>query len=71
MDSNEFETALKSVGLSKKEFAELVGMNYNSVVNWNKGDVPAWVPSWIENYAKSKAYDRVRDEVLKIEGVTI
>jgi hypothetical protein len=70
VDSSEFECALKSVGLTKKEFAELVGMNYNSVVNWNKGDVPSWVPSWVDNYAKSKAYERVRDEVLNIEGIS-
>ncbi|MDD2267625.1 hypothetical protein [Sulfuricurvum sp.] len=68
MDSNEFEMSLKAVGLSKKEFSELVGMNYNSVVNWNKGDVPSWVPSWVDNYAKSKAFDIMADTVDNIRN---
>lgn len=61
MDNKEFESLLKNTGLSKKEFAVEVGMNYNSVTNWNKSDkVPEWVKSWIENYIKAKNFDNAK-----------
>jgi len=72
MNRQEFNELLEKAGLKKKEFAELVGVEYGAVNNWGneKHGVPYWVPSWLDNYTKSKAYDRVRDEVLSIEGVT-
>lgn len=69
MDSNEFDSALKSLSLSKKDFAELVGMNYNSVVNWNKTGIPSWVASWIRNYAKSSAFDMIADSVDRVRSI--
>lgn len=69
MDSNEFESALKSLSLSKKEFAEKVGMSYNSVVNWNKKGIPSWVESWLRNYAKSSAFDMIADSVDRVRSI--
>lgn len=73
MDRQEFNDALKLAGLSKKEFAEECGIEYGTVNNWgNEGrGVPYWVKPFLECKAKSNAYDRVRDEVLKIEGITV
>ena len=51
MDNQAFEALLKRASLSKKEFANLVDMNSNSVTNWNKSDkVPQWVGSWLNLY---------------------
>lgn len=55
MNNEAFEELLKSAGLSKKDFAELVEMNYNSVTNWNKSDkIPQWVNSWLKLYIENK-----------------
>jgi len=54
MNNEAFETLLKRAGLSKKEFATLVEMNYNSVTNWNKSDkIPQWVNSWLNLYIEN------------------
>ena len=71
MERQEFNEALKKAKLSKKEFGEIVGIEYQTINAWGSSGrvIPSWVPSWIENYLKSEAYGRVRDEVLSIEGV--
>ena len=59
-----FEELLKEANLTKKEFAELVDMNYTSITNWNKSEkIPFWVKSWLENYIKAKVSDKVIDAV--------
>jgi len=51
MNNQAFEDLLKLAGLSKKEFADRVEMNSNSVTNWNKSDkIPQWVASWLNLY---------------------
>ncbi|WP_346746252.1 hypothetical protein [uncultured Campylobacter sp.] len=58
MQYDTFEAMLGAVGLSKKEFAELVKMNYTSVTNWKQSDnVPEWVESWLINYDKARKFD--------------
>lgn len=54
MNNQAFEELLKTAGLSKKDFATLVEMNYNSVTNWNKSDkIPQWVNSWLTLYIEN------------------
>ena len=54
MNNQAFEELLKGAGLSKKDFAALVEMNYNSVTNWNKSDkIPQWVNSWLTLYIEN------------------
>ncbi len=58
MQYDTFEAMLGAVSLSKKEFAELVKMNYTSVTNWKQSDnVPEWVESWLINYDKARKFD--------------
>ena len=59
----ELTNILNELNLSKKEFANLSNISYNTVNNWNDDNrpVPPWVKSWLENYAKAK----VSDEVIK------
>ena len=55
MNNKAFEALLKSAGLSKKAFATLVDMNYNSVTNWNKSNkVPQWVEPFLNLYIENK-----------------
>ena len=59
-----FEELLEQAKLSKKEFAKLVDMNYNSITNWNRNEnIPSWVKSWLENYIKAKVSDEVIEAV--------
>lgn len=56
MNNEAFEQLLKSADLSKKDFAALVEMNYNSVTNWNKSDkIPQWVNSWLKLYIENRS----------------
>lgn len=73
MNKAEFTKILKDINLSKKEFATLSNISYNTVNNWNDDNrpVPPWVKSWLENYIKAKSYEDVKDKVFEIEGVEI
>lgn len=53
-----FEDRLKELCLNKKEFAELSGLPYQTVMNWsNTKKTPVWVSSWLENYRKAHKFD--------------
>lgn len=60
---DEFNNMLKGSNLTKRDFCNIVGLNYNSVNNWGSGDikVPDWVKSWLRNYEKSKRYDKIKE----------
>jgi len=65
MDKKEFNNLLKRAKLSKKEFAELVGVLPSSVNNWGGSqNVPYWVESWLINYIKAGNFDKI-GEMLK------
>ncbi|MCX2717803.1 hypothetical protein OQH61_08670 [Helicobacter sp. MIT 21-1697] len=65
MRNADFEHKLEQLGLSKKEFTTLVGMPYQTLMNWKqKEQTPVWVDSWLENYAKAKILDDI-SQVLK------
>jgi len=57
----ELTKKLKDINLSKKEFANLSNISYNTVNNWNDENkpVPPWVESWLENYIKAKDIEKV------------
>ena len=61
MNYEKFEELLNRAKLTKKEFAELVDMNYVSITNWNKSKIPFWVESWLQNYIKAK----ISDDIIK------
>lgn len=62
MDKEEFNELLKNANLTKKEFAEIIGMQYTSVNNWGSSQqFPRWVKSWLENYIKAKDIDKVAE----------
>lgn len=64
MDIQSFENKLKTLNLSKKDFANMSGLAYNSVVNWNaKNTTPCWVESYLDYYTKSKILDNFRESL--------
>ncbi len=65
MKKEELTLALDEIGLSKKEFASMCKISYNTVNNWNDDTkpIPPWVDSWVDNYVKAKAFDTVVDAV--------
>jgi DNA-binding transcriptional regulator YiaG len=67
MNINQFELELEKLKLSKKEFAALTDLPYQTIMNWKRSDsVPKWVKSWLENYIKAKDLERVADAVAPI-----
>jgi DNA-binding transcriptional regulator YiaG len=70
VELSEFKELLKTAGLNKKQFAELLEMQYNTVNAWgSNNNIPSWVKSWIENYIKAKTYDSIKNKVFEIEGL--
>lgn len=71
MNKDEFDSALKKAGLSKKAFADILGTDKQTVYNWGNGvqGVPYWVPSWIENYLKREAFDTIAQRVDEVRGL--
>lgn len=65
MNKQELTEKLEGIGLSKKEFAELSNISYNTVNNWNDTSkpVPPWVESWLQNYIKAKISDDIIEAV--------
>jgi transcriptional regulator with XRE-family HTH domain len=64
MEYTEFEKLLREAKLSKKKFAELVGMNNGSVSNWKKNDnVPIWVNSWLKFYIEAEKCVDIGDDI--------
>lgn len=61
----ELTKLLEEIKLSKKEFARLCNISYNTVNNWTDETrpVPPWVPSWLENYIKAKTLDTVVEAI--------
>ena len=55
-------TLFKQAGISKKEFATLLNIHYQSVNAWESTQpAPYWAWSWLENYAKARFFDRMME----------
>lgn len=52
MDKENFDLCLDSIGLSKKQFAQLTGISQRTVYGWGK--TPEWVDTWVLNYSSFK-----------------
>ena len=65
MDFETFKQTLKRCNLTIKEFAQMCGLNPNSISgNWKRDNkVPQWVESWLQNYIKAKAIDNLKDMI--------
>lgn len=70
MKKEEFDTILKENNLTRKDFANLSGIQYTTVGKWNNENrpIPVWVKSWIENYIEKKRFDDIK-QTLKDSGM--
>ena len=67
MDYNDFSTRLKELNLTRSDFAEMVGMSYNSDANWKLKEIPAWVEPFLYHYEKGKNLDEILAIIKKYE----
>lgn len=64
LDAKELKILLSQADLSKKEFAEMIGISQQSVNNWGSSkNVPYWVKSYLQNYIKLRKYEEVREKI--------
>ena len=70
MNYDEFRQMLKKCNLTIKEFANMCGLNPNTIpTTWkSKNEVPKWVKTWLDNYIKAKTLDNVKDVICKGEN---
>ncbi|SFV90179.1 hypothetical protein MNB_SV-4-1295 [hydrothermal vent metagenome] len=56
MEKTLFHDLLKKAGLSKKEFAAMVGTSAGAVSNWGTAgrDIPYWVEPFLNLYIENK-----------------
>lgn len=60
MKNTDFENRLETLNLSKKDFAKLVGMPYQTLMNWKQKDqTPTWVEPFLYHYEKSLSLDEL------------
>ena len=66
MTNVNFENKLNELNLSKKEFVQIVGMPYQTLMNWKqKDETPAWVEPFLFYYEKGKTLDELLNLIEK------
>lgn len=66
MEAREFKVLLGAANLSKKEFAQMIGISQQSVNNWGVSKaVPYWVEGYLKNYIELKKYEAIRDKIIE------
>ncbi len=70
MDKYIFNNLLKTAGLSKKEFGEILGTTGATISNWGNEDreIPYWVESWLNLYIENLQCKKII-EAIKESGV--
>lgn len=70
MDKYIFNNLLKTAGLSKKEFGEILGTTGATISNWGNEDreIPYWVESWLNLYIENLQCKNII-EAIKDSGV--
>ncbi len=64
LGAKELKILLARANLSKKEFAEMIGISQQSVNNWGSSkNVPYWVKSYLQNYIKLRQYEAIREKI--------
>lgn len=70
MEKEKFNDLLKTAGLSKKEFGEILGTSGGTISNWgNEGrEIPYWVESWLNLYIENQKCKKLK-EAIKESGI--
>jgi len=69
LNRDDFNQKLNEAKLNRKEFAALLGLNYQSVNGWGSNDreFPYWVESWLNLYVENEKYKRLKESLKKIQ----
>jgi len=69
LNRDDFNQKLNEAKLTRKEFAALLGLNYQSVNGWGSNDreFPYWVESWLNLYVENEKYKRLKESLKKIQ----
>ncbi len=65
MNYEEFKKKLKKCNLTIKKFANMTGLNPDSISgNWKKAnETPKWVDVFLDNYQKAKIIDDIKTKI--------
>jgi len=65
MEKENFNELLEIAGLSKKDFADLLGTTAGTVSNWGASgrDFPYWVESWLNLYIDNQSFKRLKSAI--------
>lgn len=65
MDKYALNDLLKVAGLSKKEFALILGTTGGTISNWgNEGrEIPYWVESWLKLYIENQQCKKIKEAI--------
>ena len=62
MEKERLNRLFEASGLSKKEFAQMLNINVQTVYIWESSQAaPYWIWSWLENYAKASMFDKMME----------
>ena len=62
MELSQLKEMLKKAGLNKKQFSELISIQYNTVNAWGSNNaVPVWVKSWLTLYIENKECKELKE----------
>ena len=66
----DMKNELKSIGMTQKEFADLIEIHKNTVSRWSRGDLPLphWVKLFISNYKKAQLFDEFDSKFQEIKN---
>ncbi|MDD3506618.1 MAG: XRE family transcriptional regulator [Sulfurimonas sp.] len=69
MEYKDFEVLLKSTNMNKKQFADVTGLSYQTIMNWNNiNSTPPWVEPFLANYKKAKNFEKAKEIFCEMEG---
>lgn len=62
MEKERLNRLFEASGLSKKEFAQMLNINVQTVYIWESTQAaPYWIWSWLENYSKASMFDKMME----------
>jgi DNA-binding transcriptional regulator YiaG len=65
LTNEKFDSFLTIIGLTKKEFAELANVSYDTVTKWHNRGIPSWVESWLINYIDAQKFKTIQKQLQK------
>jgi transcriptional regulator with XRE-family HTH domain len=70
MENFDLKKEIKKLGLTQKEFAQIVGIHTNTITQWINGTrkMPEWIINFIKYYKKAKILDEIDKKLQELKG---